>query len=340
MNDALSKRYDVGLFDLDGVCYLGNDSIDHAVDETLRAVGEGMDYVYVTNNASRPREDVATHLRELGFPAEAERVLTSAEVGADMARRMVGDGARVLIIGGKGLKNAAAAAGLVAVSSADDAPDVVLQGFFPECSWTDLSEAALAIRAGAIHIATNLDRTIPRERGLMVGNGSLVGAVANSTGVTPFSAGKPEPEIFRTAASMLGSKAPLAIGDNLDTDIQGAVAAGIDSLHVLTGLASARDICLARQETRPTYLCDDLRGLNEPYPATQVEGDWVCVGSARARWDGGRFEVNDGQHGLDVAAGATLTLDAYRCLAQAAWTAADAGADIAPAIGEISAVRS
>jgi len=54
---------------------------------------------------------------------------------------------------------------------------------------------------------------------------------------------------------------PLAIGDNLDTDIKGAVAAGIDSMHVLTGLASARDICLAPSDVRPTYLCDDMRGL-------------------------------------------------------------------------------
>ena len=365
MSAPLSSRYDVGLFDLDGVCYLGNDSIPHAPEEVNRAVAGDFKNAYVTNNASRPREDVAQQLSGMGFPATAATVLTSAEIAVDMTLRLFGEDATALIIGGPGLRKAARNASLTAVESADDRPDVVLQGFSPDVGWPELSEAALAIRAGATYIATNLDKTIPRERGLMVGNGSLVTAVAVSTGATPLSAGKPEPEIFRAAAALMEAERPLAIGDNLDTDIKGAVAAGIDSMHVLTGLASARDICLAPSDVRPTYLCDDMRGLNEPYPEVLIEtgggrsrqtgggrvdggedvgsGDaakagTVTVGLAQARWTESGVRLF-GEKEIDVAAGATLNLDEYRALVHAAWKAADAGADLDAAVGEITVVR-
>lgn len=364
-DQTLAEQYDAGLFDLDGVCYLGNEAIEHAPEEVARAVASGLRHVYVTNNASRTTGDVARHLASLGFPAVAADVVTSAQVGADIAAKRCGEGAKILVIGGAGLIGAVEERGLKIVHSADDGPDAVLQGFFQDVTWHDLSEAALAIRAGALYIATNLDLVIPRERGLMVGNGALVGAVSLSTGVKPISGGKPEPEIFLAAARGLDSRKPLAIGDNLDTDIKGAVSAGIDCLHVLTGLASARSICLAPPEVRPTFLCDDMRGLNEPYPEVLIEtgggrsrqtgggrvdggedvgsGDaakagTVTVGLAQARWTESGVRLF-GEKEIDVAAGATLNLDEYRALVHAAWKAADAGADLDAAVGEITVVR-
>ena len=50
-DQTLAERYDAGLFDLDGVCYLGNEAIEHAPEEVARAVASGLRHVYVTNNA-------------------------------------------------------------------------------------------------------------------------------------------------------------------------------------------------------------------------------------------------------------------------------------------------
>ena len=339
MPEALSRKYDVGLFDLDGVTYLGAHPIEHAAEEIQRAVAGAFRHIYVTNNAARPASEVAGQLASLGFPAVESDVLTSAQVAAAMTVEQFGKGAKVLVIGGEGLRNALRAEELTIVESADDNPDVVVQGFSPDVDWLRLSEAALAIHAGATYIATNLDRIIPRERGLMVGNGSLVKAVSNATGVIPRSAGKPEPEIFHKAARAMNAERPLFIGDNLDTDIKGAVAAGMDSLHVLTGLASARQICLARPEVRPTYLCDDMRGLNEPYPEVAQADGVVVVGNSSACWTGEGFEVSCGESHVDVGTDVTLDLDTYRALAHAAWDATDTGADVAGAIAEITVTR-
>lgn len=330
MHSALVSQFDVGLFDLDGVCYLGKEPVVYAPESISTAVQAGLRQAYVTNNASRAPGVVADQLRSLGIPATAESVVNSAQVGSQMLYEHVGAGAKVLVLGAQALRDEVEARGLVVVESADDKPDAVIQGFYESVNWTDLSEAALAIRQGALYVATNLDATIPRERGLMVGNGSLAQAITHTTGVVPLSVGKPEPEIFQIAAKMLKAKNPLAVGDNLDTDIQGAVAAHLPVLHVLTGLASARDICLAVPAQRPTYLADDLRTMLEPYPEVIADGNTVTVGGASARWTGNGFDVTteagkaltiDGHESSTLV----LKLDSYRALAIAAWRAADQG---------------
>ena len=336
MEETLVSRFDVGLFDLDGVCYLGNEAVEYAPESIRKAIADGMRQAYVTNNASRAPKEVAQQLVALGIPATEETVVNSAQVGARMLRQHVEEGAKVLVLGAQALRDEVRKVGLVVVESADDEPAAVIQGFDPNTCWAALSEAALAIRAGALYIATNLDKTIPRERGLMVGNGSMVLAVSNSTGVTPLSAGKPEPEIFRNAAEMLQAQRPFAIGDNLDTDIQGAVAARIPVLHVLTGLATARDICLAPATHRPDFLADDLRALHEPYPTVETDGDWFAVRGARCRWNGTGFEFGEG------SVEGPMDLDSYRALAHAAWRAADSGVSalvLAESLPELSVRR-
>ena len=62
----------------------------------------------------------------------------------------------------------------------------------------------------------------------------------------PIAAGKPEAGIYHRGAALVGGTNPLAVGDRLNTDIAGAVTAGIPSLHVLTGVS----FC-ARRHLRP-----------------------------------------------------------------------------------------
>ena len=61
------------------------------------------------------------------------------------------------------------------------------------------------------------------------------------------------------------------VGDRLDTDIEGAVNAGIDSLLVLTGVTGLAELVAARPQERPTYLSVDLAGLAAAHPAVVVE---------------------------------------------------------------------
>ena len=135
-----------------------------------------------------------------------------------------------------------------------DGPVAVVQGHSPQTGWPDLAEAALAIRSGALWVAANVDLTLPSERGLLPGNGSMVAALRAATNREPQVAGKPEPTLLNDALARGTFSTPLVVGDRLDTDIAGANAAGLPSLMVLTGVSTADDMVRAAVRERPDYI--------------------------------------------------------------------------------------
>ena len=270
----LLADHDVIMLDLDGVVYRGARAVDHAVPALNSAQAEGIRTVFVTNNAARTPDEVAEHLAQLGVACTAEDVVTSAQVGAEMLAARLSPGDTVLAVGGPGVAAALTQQGFAPVPAGEIAEGDelriahavrgVLQGYGPDVSWRHLAVASYAVAAGAVWVATNTDQTIPRAGGIAPGNGTLVAAVSTATGVTPPSAGKPSPNMMRIAARRTGARAPLMVGDRLDTDIAGADAAGMDSLLVLTGVSGLADLLTCPAPQRPTYVAIDLRGLHQP----------------------------------------------------------------------------
>ncbi|WP_410596308.1 HAD-IIA family hydrolase [Amycolatopsis sp. lyj-23] len=263
MSDALLAAYDAVLFDLDGTVYHGTRVIPGAP-ETVRAAREhGTPVRFVTNNASKAPDEVVAHLTGLGMPAGTDEVHTSAQAGVQLLGERLEPGAEVLVVGTDSLAAEVAGAGLKPVRENGDGVRAVVQGHSPDNTWAALAEACLAIRAGALWVACNVDATLPSERGLLPGNGSMVAALRTATDVEPLVAGKPQPLLFETAAWSAGAQKPLVVGDRLDTDIAGAVAAGIDSLVVLSGVATPKQLIEAVPAERATYLAKDLTALTE-----------------------------------------------------------------------------
>ena len=313
-DSPLCEAFDVALVDLDGVTYKGPHAIPSAPPALEAARGRGLRVLYVTNNANREPETVAAHLTELGMRAAPDEVVTAAQAAAALLADHIAAGAPVLVVGGAGLRTAVTHAGYRIVASAADKPAAVVQGFAPEVGWRDLAEATYAVGNGATFVASNLDITLPTEHGFAPGNGSLVGVVTSATGITPVSAGKPQPEMFHLAARRAAAHRPLVIGDRLDTDVEGARAAGYPGLLVLTGVNSARDAALAPAHRRPAFIGHDLACLLEPHPAPVHQDGWWHVGDARARVSSGALEVHGGTE-----------IDQIRVICVAVWAAADAG---------------
>lgn len=258
MSNSLQSQHDALLLDLDGTVWEGGRAIPHAV-EAINA--SGCTAVYITNNASRAASEVARLLAAIDLPTKEEHILTSAQAALGLAAESLNPGDPVLVLGAPSFRALVEDAGYRLVDSADESPKVVLHGHSPETGWAQLSEAALSIRAGAKYLASNMDTTLPMERGFMVGNGSMIAAVTSATGVVPKSAGKPEPAMFTQAVERVGAKSPLGVGDRLDTDLAGGVAAGMPTLHVLTGVSGPHALLQAPPEHRPTYIAQDMRGL-------------------------------------------------------------------------------
>lgn len=308
----LAGEYEGIVCDLDGVVFAGPRAIAHAV-EALNALTQPV--VFATNNASRSPSDVGGHLRDLGVEVDDASVLTSSLAGARLLARELPTGSPVLAVGGSGVSEALRAVGLqvFAPGEAGD-PVAVMQGFGPQVTASDLGEAAHAIRAGATWVATNDDLTLPTERGPAPGNGSLLAAVRRAVDVDPRVIGKPRPPMYELAADVLGVDVArvLAIGDRLETDIQGAVSTGMSGVLVLTGVHGVADAAEAPPERRPTYVVEDLRGLHEDYPRAERDGHWSVRGSARAKV--GTELVVEG-----------AGIDADRAMLDAVWDAIDTG---------------
>ena len=302
----LVDRYAAVVCDLDGVVYRGPDAVDHAV-SALSALT--VPIVYATNNASRPPDEVAGHLTDLGLHVRARDVATSSQAGAAVLKDLVPAGSRILAIGGIGVREALQHQGFEVATPEQtrEAPDHqvagVLQGYGLSVTAADLTEAAYAVAAGAVWVATNTDATLPTHRGTAPGNGMLVAAVQRATGQEPRVVGKPYAPLYQLCATRLDAQPArvLAVGDRLDTDIAGAVAAGMDSALVLTGIDSVTTLASAPAAMRPTYLLEDLRSLSAPYVPAETDYSWWVCGDDRRQVVDGRWEVASKGSAIEAA---------------------------------------
>lgn len=305
------RKYQGLMVDLDGTVFEGNRPVDGAK--------EGLadhQIAYITNNASRSPQQVAEHLTELGFPTSPNQVMTSAMAACLMARSVLdnseGVPPKVFVIGADSFKQLAREAGLVVVDSADDNPAVVLHGHSPDNNWARLSEGALAIQRGARYIASNLDSTLPTERGFMVGNGSMVAAVTNATGVVPDAPGKPQPTMFEACMPQFEGRDVLVIGDRLNTDIAGGNNAGLPTLCTVTGVSTHRDVLAAAPGERPTYIAANMRDHLPGWSATLRESG------------GAEILVTAGEEGPTNV----MAAEALAAVAPIVWQQVDAGVSV------------
>ena len=329
----LRECHDVLLVDLDGVAYLGDQPIAGAAKALTEARAAGARPVFVTNNAARPPVAVAHQLTKMGVAAESHEVMTSAVAAAQELASRFAAGSPVLVVGGAGVIEALQEAGLRPVDQAAADPVAVVQGFAPEVGWGALAEAMVAMRAGAVWIATNTDVTLPSPRGPLPGNGSLVAALVAATGQQPEVIGKPSLPLYRAALALGGGTRPLMIGDRLDTDIAGARAARMPALLVFTGVSSPADLLMAEPGLRPCFIGRDLRALGLHHPAVEVDGLTARCGATRVRLTDELVTVTNedaaNPHEPGTTAPATVDgLDGLRALVALGWTDDDlAGGD-------------
>ena len=265
-------QYAAYILDLDGVVYIGPDAVPHAIAALNAEADRGVRLAAATNNANRPAPEVARHLQELGLDINGDSVVTSAQAGAHYLRSRFAAGTEVLAVGGPGVAEALEAQGLVPLRADVDLRvgdaaarrvSAVMQGYGPGVAWPDLAAAHWAIGRGALWVATNLDSTVPTPYGRAPGNGALVQAIRHASGVEPVVVGKPQPQLFETAMTILDTRNVLVIGDRLDTDIDGAAGCGADSLMVFTGVHGFAELLGQPLRRWPSLLAGDLRSLTE-----------------------------------------------------------------------------
>jgi glycerol-1-phosphatase len=314
--EPLCGEYDLAMLDLDGVVYISGDAVPGAAEHLAAARAAGMRLAFITNNAARPPETVAAHLRDLGVEAEVDDVVTSAQAAARLVQERFGVGARVVCLGADGLEAALRFAGLEPVGVEDEAV-AVATGYGPEVRWSAIMRVAVRIGEGLPWVASNADHTIPTAFGVAPGHGVQVAMLRDFTGVEPVVAGKPERPLLDETIRRVGGRRPLMVGDRLDTDIEGARRADVDSLLVLTGVTGLSELARAREGERPTYVAPDLAGLLDAHAVPEATEHGYRLGGWTGTATGGRLEVSG-----EGAAG-----DWWRVVAVTAWQHLDTTGD-------------
>jgi HAD superfamily hydrolase (TIGR01450 family) len=304
VTESALDEYDLVILDLDGVVYLGTEAIPGAAQAINQLHSGGRRVAYATNNAGRTPQEVAALLVSLGITAGADEVVTSPQAAGRLLAQRLPTGSPVLVVGSDALRAQIDAVGLNPVRDARSAPLAVVQGYGPDVGWRELAEATVAVRGGALWVATNTDRTLPSPRGPLPGNGAMVAALATALDRAPDAVvGKPEPALFVEAATRAGARRPLVVGDRLDTDIEGAHRAGMHSVLVLTGVANPRDALTAPPTRRPTLIA---AGLTELSTVDNSIGGWAVRRDADTL----------------VLSGDGTPMEALRCLCAEAWRGA------------------
>ena len=259
------------IIDMDGVLWHGNDAVDGLIPffATLRELA--IPFILATNNASLTQQQYIDKLAVMGVEVAAKEILTSSMATATyLAEHLADDERRLFVIGEAGLREPLLEQGFILTDNCQFNPpnkagmdnvDVVVSGLDRQLTWDKLATATLHLNAGAQFYATNSDTTLPTELGNVMGNGGVLAALTAVTGVKPISIGKPEPILYQYALAILGCEATntITIGDRLDTDIFGAVNAGMRSILVLTGISTLADI--ADVDYQPTWIMQDINDI-------------------------------------------------------------------------------
>ncbi|MGH2678481.1 MAG: HAD-IIA family hydrolase [Actinomycetota bacterium] len=280
-----AERYEAFLLDLDGVLYRGQDPVPGA-SETLAALREtGKRLVFLTNNSWWTPGQVAEKLQGMGIPAEPDEVVTSGQATAGVLAREGGTGKTAYVLGGDGVRSALAEAGIEPVDGKPERVDYVVVGWDGDLTYERLRMATVLVGRGARLVATNDDASYPAPGGeLWPGAGAILAAVETGAGRQASVIGKPHRPLFDLAIERAASRQALVVGDRLETDIEGATAAGLDSALVLTGASTPADVLDV--DAVPTAILRDLRDLvsDRPWAAPRragqedLEAVWALAG--------------------------------------------------------------
>ncbi|HUU75786.1 MAG TPA: TIGR01458 family HAD-type hydrolase [Methanoregulaceae archaeon] len=247
------------LIDLDGVLYVGSDRIPGAKEAISFLNESGYSYRFVTNTTRKSQKSVAEHLARLGFEVPPDLIFTPPRAAVGHIKKSGRDRIALLATGDIHLdfENE----GLSVVS---ESPDFVVVGDAGDnFTYGSMNKAFRMILGGAGILALEKDRYWMGTDGLMLSAGPFVYALEYATGKKAEIMGKPSRNFFTLALESMGVNAGEAamIGDDVVTDVGGAISSGLSGVLVRTG--KFRSEALAASEVNPTLLIDSIADIED-----------------------------------------------------------------------------
>ena len=219
------------LVDLDGVLYVEEQPIPGAVEAINRLRTPSLALRFVTNTTAYSRDRTLRKLARLGFGVDDRELITPAALAVGHCRER--GHRRVALIMNEEVKRDFAEL----EETANRADAVIIGDLGPAFGYDVLNHAFRQVMDGAELIALQKNRYWRRADGLSLDVGPFVAAIEYATGRDAYVVGKPARGFFDQVLASVGVDATLAamVGDDIESDIGGALRAGLDAILVRTG---------------------------------------------------------------------------------------------------------
>jgi HAD superfamily hydrolase (TIGR01458 family) len=245
------------LLDLSGVLYVEEEAVPGAGKALARLRAGGMPLRLVTNTTMRSRRAILERLERLGIAAEAGELLTPAAL-AKRRCEQAGHRSVSLLVVDELLED------LEGLGERGDRVDAVIVGDLGErWSYEVLNRAFRQVMEGAELIALQKNRYWQTAEGLSLDAGPFVAAIEYASERRAEVVGKPARAFFELALGELGVEAARAamVGDDVEADVGGAMAAGLLGVLVRTG--KYRQDLVQASGVEPTAVIDSVAELPE-----------------------------------------------------------------------------
>jgi HAD superfamily hydrolase (TIGR01458 family) len=249
------------LFDMDGVLY-NSETLIPGAPETIQLLHDrAIPHLFVTNTTSRSRAVLGQKLEAFGIPGGADRILTPSLAAAEWLRAHPDPGPIALFV-----REAAGSdfdgLPLLPEDAESGAAFVVIGDLGTRWDFRTLNRAfrLLHHNPAAVLIALGMTRYWMSADGIALDTAPFVAALQHATGREPVVFGKPAANFFHAAAARLElpPEDVVMVGDDIVTDVRGALAAGMRGVLVRTGKFNARDLA---DGVAPSAVIDSIASL-------------------------------------------------------------------------------
>ena len=219
------------LLDLDGVLYVEDEPVPRARETVSAFRTAGLAVRFVTNTTVLPRRRILERLQRLGFAAAPEELATPAALAVRVCLDRGYD--RIALV-----MNDEVREDFAELHEVDhDAQAVIVGDLGPAFGYAPLNRAFRLLMNGAELIALQKNRFWLTPDGLSLDVGPFVAALEYASGREAVVVGKPAPAFFETVLATLNVPPERAamVGDDVESDVGGALTAGLAGILVRTG---------------------------------------------------------------------------------------------------------
>ncbi|MFH0967518.1 MAG: TIGR01458 family HAD-type hydrolase [Methanobacteriota archaeon] len=220
------------LLDIDGTLFAGQEPIAGAASTVRFLQDHNIPYRFLSNGTRRARRTVCQKLRRLNVPISEEQIFTPAIAAVRYLKER--GFVTCTLLATKDLREDFISGG---ISLREDAPVIVIGDAVDHFTYLTMNSAFRQIMKGALLIALEKDQYWREEDGLSLGAGAFVAGLEFASGVASVIMGKPSPDFFRMALQSMDAEpeTTLMVGDDICTDIGGAMSSGLIGALVMTG---------------------------------------------------------------------------------------------------------